>query len=840
MKSKLDRGRRNRRIATGALGLLLIAALIAGLAASVWAVPQPAERFRGQVTVNGGDAPAGLVVSARIGGDEYGSGETDADGKYGYDPAQPFYVPADDTETPEKEGGTDGENVDFFVNGVLGGNAAFASGAVTELDLSVELDQYDLEVTSTEGGDVTDPGEGNFTYWQGTVVDLLAVADPDFVFVNWTGDVGDMGNTTAADTTITMNGNYAIQANFEALPNVDLTVTSSAGGNVTEPGEGTFTYVEGTVVDLLAVPDLGFVFANWTGDVGTVANVNAADTTITMDENHAIQANFTEVGTKQLTVTSGAGGSATEPGEGIFTYTTGAVVDLLAVPDLGFVFADWTGDVGDVGNTTAADTTITMNDDYAIQANFTEVGTKQLTVTSSAGGNATEPGEGIFTYTTGAVVDLLAVPDPGFEFADWTGDVGTVANVNAADTTITMDDDYAIQANFTEVEATPTPTPEVTPTPTPGATPTPTPEATPTPTPGVTPTPTPGATPTPTPAPGTHTLTTSSGVGGSVTQPGEGTFVYDEGTVVNLVATASLGYVFSSWTGDVANWLSATTTVTMDQDQVVVANFSLSGGGGGFPGGGGVLPTASPSPTPSVSPTAAASATPTAGPGASPTATAAATTTPTPSTQEIDLSGVIDGDGVVQQGVTYTSPDGMIEISIGSGTTALTEGGEPLQGLIWEKVCDGVPAPPVGAYIIGCAWDLGPDGATFDPPIEITLHYDPAQVPASVAETDLVIAYFNVATQQWVILPSTVDTTAHVIVAEVEHTTLFVVYASAPTGPGTTPTPGPGADEGTNIWIIVGPVIAVILLGIVAFLVLRRKPKQEPGEEPPPVEPRLE
>jgi uncharacterized protein YkwD len=73
-----------------------------------------------------------------------------------------------------------------------------------------------------------------------------------------------------------------------------LTILSTAGGSVTNPGEGTFTYAEGEVVSLLAEPEDGYQFVNWTGDVGTVANVNSALTAITTNDSCSIRANFLE------------------------------------------------------------------------------------------------------------------------------------------------------------------------------------------------------------------------------------------------------------------------------------------------------------------------------------------------------------------------------------------------------------------------------------------------------------------------------------------------------------------------------------------------------------------
>src|SRR4030042_1647774 len=71
-----------------------------------------------------------------------------------------------------------------------------------------------------------------------------------------------------------------------------LTIYSTPGGTVTTPGVGTFYYVPGTVVNLVATPGAGYVFVNWTGNVGTIANVNATATTITMSSAYGIVANF--------------------------------------------------------------------------------------------------------------------------------------------------------------------------------------------------------------------------------------------------------------------------------------------------------------------------------------------------------------------------------------------------------------------------------------------------------------------------------------------------------------------------------------------------------------------
>jgi hypothetical protein len=145
-----------------------------------------------------------------------------------------------------------------------------------------------------------------------------------------------------------------------------LAITSTEGGLVISPGEGMFTYDEETAVDLVA--EAGYRFVNWTGDVVTVADVNAASTNITVSGSYFVTANFAAV--YDLTVYGAAGGNIAVPGEATFTYDAGTVVDLVANPDTNYEFARWIGDLGTIANIEAAMTTITMNGDKIITARF--------------------------------------------------------------------------------------------------------------------------------------------------------------------------------------------------------------------------------------------------------------------------------------------------------------------------------------------------------------------------------------------------------------------------------------------------------------------------------------
>ena len=79
---------------------------------------------------------------------------------------------------------------------------------------TIAEDEVTLMTASTENGSVTGPGEGTVTYDWGEVVNITATSDENCAFVNWTGDVDTITDVYAAETTVTMYGNFSILANF--------------------------------------------------------------------------------------------------------------------------------------------------------------------------------------------------------------------------------------------------------------------------------------------------------------------------------------------------------------------------------------------------------------------------------------------------------------------------------------------------------------------------------------------------------------------------------------------------------------------------------------------------
>jgi len=171
-----------------------------------------------------------------------------------------------------------------------------ACGTVGEEE-EEEEETYDLTIESSAGGSVVTPGEGTRTYAAGKVVDLVGEAEEGYRFIHWSGDVDTIDDVNDATTTVTMHASYSIEAKFEATAATQytLTISSTGGGSVTDPGEpGPYTFDEGDEVNLVATPDACHRFGKWTGDVDDVADVNSASTTITINDDCSIAANFEE------------------------------------------------------------------------------------------------------------------------------------------------------------------------------------------------------------------------------------------------------------------------------------------------------------------------------------------------------------------------------------------------------------------------------------------------------------------------------------------------------------------------------------------------------------------
>ncbi|MFQ6122104.1 MAG: Ig-like domain-containing protein [Dehalococcoidales bacterium] len=142
--------------------------------------------------------------------------------------------------------------------------------------------------------------------------------------------------------------------------------------------------------------------------------------------------------------------------------------------------------------------------------------------------------------------------------------------------------------------------------------------------------------------------------------------------------------------------------------------------------------------------------------------------------------GSVTEKGRFTEDVTAKSEDGNVELFIPKDTIGLNRAGSLLSSITIKEMAE-PPDPPVYFIIIPPVYHIGPEGATFDPPIDLSIKYDASLIPEGVAEKNLVVATFDKSTSQWVELESTVDPETDTITAKVSHFSAFAVLA--PTRP---------------------------------------------------------
>ncbi len=155
-------------------------------------------------------------------------------------------------------------------------------------DTVMVLEEFELVINAEEGG-TTDPEPDTYTYPEGEEVDVEAVPDEGYVFVEWTGDVPE-GEEEEEEITITMDSDKEITAHFEEeVEMYTLTVNIDGEGTVEiDPDQD--EYEEGTEVTLTATPDEDWEFVEWTGDYES----EEEEITVTMDDDKTITAVFEE------------------------------------------------------------------------------------------------------------------------------------------------------------------------------------------------------------------------------------------------------------------------------------------------------------------------------------------------------------------------------------------------------------------------------------------------------------------------------------------------------------------------------------------------------------------
>ena len=248
---------------------------------------------------------------------------------------------------------------------------------------------------------------------------------------NGGGYVPDCGNIIAiiADVSPTIQRTI-----FElVVPSYILSTTTTGQGTVTKnPDDSVYSY--GELVQLTAVPDQGWSFDHWSGDLSGSTN----PMTIAMTGSKTVTATFTQcIYTLTVVVDPVVGGSVGAVPSPPYYY--GTVVTLTASANPGYSFDHWSGDASGTNPVT----TVTMTGDRSVTAHFIQ-NTYILTIIIDGQGTVTkDPDQAMYAYNT--IVELSAIPDENWVFSSWSGDITGDENPK----NITMDGNKTVTAHFT-------------------------------------------------------------------------------------------------------------------------------------------------------------------------------------------------------------------------------------------------------------------------------------------------------------------------------------------------------------------------------------------------------
>jgi photosystem II stability/assembly factor-like uncharacterized protein len=126
---------------------------------------------------------------------------------------------------------------------------------------STQLFTLSTQSNPQEAGSVS-PSGGEFD--EGEEVTITATANEGWVFSGWQGD----HTGSSSPSTIVMNSDKSVTAQFE-VREYDLTLETVGEGSIQEQiiASKTESYPEGTTIELTAIPDEGWEFVEWSGDL---------------------------------------------------------------------------------------------------------------------------------------------------------------------------------------------------------------------------------------------------------------------------------------------------------------------------------------------------------------------------------------------------------------------------------------------------------------------------------------------------------------------------------------------------------------------------------------------
>ena len=290
----------------------------------------------------------------------------------------------------------------------------------------------------SEGGSVTPDRE---EVDEGESLEITAEANEGWIFKSWQG--GHSGSSNPA--TVTMDQDRHVTALFQEVE-FALNKETEGEGNIYERiiPQKTTHHTEGTVVEVVAVPEDGWKFSHWEEALDGSDN----PTTLEMDGEKTVRAVF-ERKDYELTVNTDGEGAVSEDIVQAKTteYPYETVVELTANAGEGWEFSHWEGDLDGSENPKQ----VTITESKEVTAVFVR-STFDLDITVEGDGSvSTELLSGNETdggYEYESEVELTAESEAGSQFAKWEGDIEETDNP----ITVTITEDLNITAVFEDAD----------------------------------------------------------------------------------------------------------------------------------------------------------------------------------------------------------------------------------------------------------------------------------------------------------------------------------------------------------------------------------------------------
>jgi hypothetical protein len=328
--------------------------------------------------------------------------------------------------------------------------------------------QYYLTLTTNPSGVNSPSGQGWYDANTNATISTTAFVgivpgSSRYRFNGWTtGDMTEIADPTRSPTNVTMDTSKTVTANYVAQY-VVVFEQSGVGSDFT----GTVVTIDTINYNVTSLP------ATFYWDNGTTHSFdfNSPLTVTANGEQYvwtstsglsALQTDFINVATfgtvagtyvtqYYLSVTTSPPGIATIPGEGWYNASASATVTAPSVSN--YTFANWL--VNGISQGTGVNPiTITMNSAQNATAQYTAVTPYTLTITATTGGT-TNPPQGTYTYSSGTIVMITAIPNSGYVLDHWelfSNDINSTANPIV----VTMDMNHTLNAIFSPAPPPPT------------------------------------------------------------------------------------------------------------------------------------------------------------------------------------------------------------------------------------------------------------------------------------------------------------------------------------------------------------------------------------------------